>query len=72
MEFDNTPTVHEMEVAVREANEILREICSVMNDDVRPQVPALFGKLVKKMRHLDGRELTNLHRQAKGMCDKAA
>ena len=69
--FDHTLTPEEMNVKLDEAQATLEEMCQASQEDIRPQVPKLFAKLIKLMRTLDERRMTTLHRNAHGMCSKA-
>lgn len=51
---------------VQGATNVLREICQNTKDDVSPAVPALFTKLVYKIRHLSAAEINGLLKKSEG------
>ena len=55
----------------REVMSTMQQICEVTRNGIRPEVPGLFGDLVKGMRRLDLNTLTNVGRRANRLCDKA-
>ena len=69
--FDRTPSSEEMSQNLADAENTLDRICSTMSDDVRPEVPGLFVKLVQDMRKLDISNLMQLHRRAGSKCTMA-
>ena len=69
--FDATPSHAEVDVTMRELNGLLQELCQSVSDDVRPETPSLFMKMIHKMRKLETSELMQLHRKAESQCAKA-
>ena len=69
--FNHEQTPEEIAENVREARETLNQLCEQTTTDVRPETPALFADLVRKMRKLDARSLTRIHSAAESICKKA-
>lgn len=69
--FDYTPSAEEVAKGRREAIQTMGELCSLTTEDIRPEVPSLFSKLVHQMRLLDAENLEAVHTSTARMCDKA-
>lgn len=71
LQFEAIPDLETQEGTQREVIETLQKICEVTQQGIRPEVPGLFGDLVKGMRRLDMSTLNNVARRASRICDKA-
>jgi hypothetical protein len=69
--FEHIPDEEVQDGTQREVMATLQQICDVTKQGIRPEVPGLFGDLVKGMRRLDQNTLTNIGRRANRLCDKA-
>ena len=69
--FEHVPDQEVQEGTQREVMSTLQQICDITRNGIRPEVPGLFGDLVKGMRRLDLSTLTNVGRRANRLCDKA-
>ena len=57
--------------SIRDVEQSVARMCQLSQVDVRPQLPALFTKLVHQMRALDARALNQLHSSTTAPCEKA-
>lgn len=69
--FEHVSDEEVLDGTQREVMSTLEQICEVTKNGIRPEVPGLFGDLVKGMRRLDLSTLTNIGRRANRLCDKA-
>jgi Lipoprotein amino terminal region len=73
MLYDHTQTAEQSALALRETQETFQQLCQHTSADIRPEVPALFIKVVQQMKRLDAASLRQLMSTVKGssMCTKA-
>ncbi len=55
----------------REARGVLQQLCRDTTQDVRPDAPNLFNKLVQSLKKLDATNLIEIQRTANSICPKA-
>ena len=68
--YDHTLTADQMSNSIRDVEQSVARMCQLSQVDVRPQLPALFTKLVRQMRILDARALSQLYNTS-APCEKA-
>jgi acyl carrier protein phosphodiesterase len=73
MLFDHSLSVQQTAEAVSETQQTFQQLCQKSQNDVRPDVPGLFTKLVHQMRRLDTQSLRQMMSTVKSssMCKKA-
>ena len=70
--FDHTLSAEETADSIRDIQQSVTRMCEMSQVDVRPQLPALFTKLVRQMRALDARALNQLYTSTTSTpCEKA-
>ncbi|CAH1772638.1 unnamed protein product [Owenia fusiformis] len=72
LKFSHTEAPEVESSNVRDAESILRDLCDKSSDEIRPEVPFLFSKLVYKLRQLGADSLESvLNRASRNPCSKA-
>ena len=70
--YDHTPSADQVLDSIRDVEQSVARMCELSQVDIRPQLPALFTKLVRQMRALDARALNQLYSSTTSApCEKA-